>query len=547
MESKRVVIAVVLSLLVLFVWNWLFPTAPTPPKESKPTVAEQKATDSAPKNNLEQATLGEGGLKVADDQQKPLEGRSVTVKTPQYTAVFNTDGGILTSFILNHYKKTIKPGSTNVDLIGPVAAQSRPLALKLGGEPTWRDANDKDLTLDAGDEGSLTFIGTLGDVEITRKLFFSGNGYLIKEQTMVRNNGSKRITGDLTYTLEGEALSADDNTYNQTRIASLTSSGLDEEHSKEDLEKTGFLKEGNILWGGLESNYFLMALIPPADPNKAADAEATHKFRADLKDDLYRMNLDTSLGHVDPDQEKTYTCDYFLGPKDEDALAAAPNNLSKSVNLGWFDFIAKPLLLALNFIDTYVGNYGVAIIILTIIIKLILWPLSQKSYKSMEQMKKLQPMMATIREKHKDDRQKMNEEMMALYKTYKVNPAGGCFPMLLQIPVFLGLYQALLNSISLRHAAFISHVPFTDIIWLADLSAKDPYYVSPVIMGATMFLQQKMTPSPGDPTQAKIMLFMPVFFTFIFLNFPSGLVIYWLTNNVLSIAQQGWMLRSKKK
>jgi YidC/Oxa1 family membrane protein insertase len=139
----------------------------------------------------------------------------------------------------------------------------------------------------------------------------------------------------------------------------------------------------------------------------------------------------------------------------------------------------------------------------------------------------------------------MNEEMMQLYKTYKVNPAGGCLPMIVQIPVFFGLYQALLHSIELRHASFITHLPFTNLIWLADLSAKDPFYITPLIMGATMFLQQKMTPAPGDPTQAKVMLFMPVIFTFMFLNFPSGLVVYWLVNNVISIAQQGWMLNKK--
>ncbi|NMC51073.1 MAG: membrane protein insertase YidC, partial [Desulfovibrio sp.] len=177
--------------------------------------------------------------------------------------------------------------------------------------------------------------------------------------------------------------------------------------------------------------------------------------------------------------------------------------------------------------------------------KILFWPLTHKSYKSMDQMRKLQPHMAQIREKYKDDRQKMNEEMMRLYKTYKVNPAGGCLPMLVQIPVFIGLYQALLNAIELRHAPFITHVPFTDIIWLADLSVKDPFYVTPIIMGATMFLQQKMTPAPGDPTQAKIMLALPVVFTFMFLNFPSGLVVYWLVNNVLSIAQQWHLMRKK--
>jgi YidC/Oxa1 family membrane protein insertase len=205
--------------------------------------------------------------------------------------------------------------------------------------------------------------------------------------------------------------------------------------------------------------------------------------------------------------------------------------------------LSKPLLKLLHLFHGFVGNWGLAIILLTIVIKIVFWPLSHKSYKSMNQMKKIQPLMAKVREQYKDDRQKMNEEMMRLYKTYKVNPAGGCLPMLLQIPVFLGLYQALLGAIELRHAPFIAHVPFTDLIWLADLSAKDPFYVTPVIMGATMFLQQKMTPSPGDPTQAKMMLFMPVIFTFLFLNFPAGLVVYWLVNNVLSIAQQWMMLR----
>jgi YidC/Oxa1 family membrane protein insertase len=213
------------------------------------------------------------------------------------------------------------------------------------------------------------------------------------------------------------------------------------------------------------------------------------------------------------------------------------------VDFGWFHIIAVPLLKILNWFYKYVHNYGVAVILLTVLIKLIFWPLSQKSYKSMDQMKKLQPMLTKLREKYADDKERMNQEVMQLYKTYKVNPAGGCLPMVVQIPVFFGLYKALLGSIELRHAAFITHVPFTNLVWLADLSVKDPYYVTPLIMGATMFIQQKMTPTGGDPTQAKIMLLMPVVFTFMFLNFPAGLVVYWLVNNVLSIAQQWWMMR----
>ena len=241
--------------------------------------------------------------------------------------------------------------------------------------------------------------------------------------------------------------------------------------------------------------------------------------------------------------ETPVAVNWWFGPKVRTLLEEAPGNLSNAVHFGIFSFIARPLLAMLNFFHTYVGNWGIAIIILTCCIRFFFWPLSQKSYKSMEQMKKLQPMMKKLREKYGNDKQALNREVMQLYRTYKVNPAGGCLPILVQIPVFIGLYQALLNSIELRHAAFIRYLPFTDIVWLADLSAADPFYITPILMGATMFLQQWITPAAGDPTQQKIMMFMPLVFFFMFLNFPAGLVLYWLCNNILSVGQQWWMLR----
>jgi YidC/Oxa1 family membrane protein insertase len=187
-------------------------------------------------------------------------------------------------------------------------------------------------------------------------------------------------------------------------------------------------------------------------------------------------------------------------------------------------------MIALKFFHGYLGNWGFAIILLTVCIKALFWPLTQKSYSSMKAMQKLQPKMAKLREKYANDKQRLNTEMMTLYKENRVNPFGGCLPILIQIPVFFALYQVLLRSIELRHAPFMW--------WITDLSAKDPYYVTPLIMGVTMFLQQKMTPTTMDPMQARLMMMMPVVFTFLFLNFPSGLVIYWLVNNVLTIAQQ---------
>ena len=219
-----------------------------------------------------------------------------------------------------------------------------------------------------------------------------------------------------------------------------------------------------------------------------------------------------------------------------------------------FDIIAQPCLLFMNYLhDHVVGNYGIAIIILTLFTKIILWPLGNKSYKSMNEMKKLQPLMAEIREKHKADKKRINQETMALYRTYKINPLGGCLPMVLQVPVFFALYRMLYEAIELRHAPFM--------LWINDLAAPDrlfqfdfavPFMQAPygipvltIIMGGTMFLQQKMSPPPGDPTQAKMMMFMPIVFTVIFINFSSGLVLYWLTNNVFSIAQQYFV--SKKR
>jgi len=270
-------------------------------------------------------------------------------------------------------------------------------------------------------------------------------------------------------------------------------------------------------------------------------------FKARLEDGVHRLVMETRSFFLDSQLEMQLRSTYYFGPREREALSVAPGNLLKALHYGWFDLIASPLVQVLNFFYGYVHNYGLAIILLTFVIKLLFFPLSQKSYRSMQQMKKLQPMMLKLREKYKDDRQKMNEEMMQLYKTYKINPLGGCLPIAVQIPVFIALYQALMGAIELRHAQFITHVPFTDIIWLADLSARDPYYVTPIIMGVTMFLQQKLTPAPGDPLQAKIMLFLPLIFTVLSLTFPSGLVLYWLVNNVLSIAQQWWVMREPVK
>ncbi|NCC24794.1 MAG: membrane protein insertase YidC [Deltaproteobacteria bacterium] len=536
MDNKRALLAVVLSLAVLLAWNWLFPPQHPAPDPGTTSVATMEQPPS-------QAIPPDAETSISDTASQlftPTEGRTVRVETPLYQAEFSSTGGILEHFTLTEYRETIAPGASPIDLVSSTAMSKAPMGISWQKTGTWKHGEwsfqGSDLKLNgAEDSGSLIFNGRIGDFMLVRTLSFSGQTYLIKERLAISNTGGNPLSGVLGFNLAASDFSAQPNPYNLPRIAYLTATSLKDESDLDDL-KIGISPLEPVQWGAIESNYFMAAMVPES---------GTMGLKAKFEDETFRLVLEKEIA-LAPNQAMEMTNAYYFGPKTETDLVVAPSDLGRAINYGFFNVIAQPLITFLNFLYKFVHNYGVAIIILTIIIKIIFWPLSQKSYKSMEQMKRLQPIMAQIREKYKDDRQRMNTELMQLYKTYKVNPLGGCLPMLLQIPVFFALYQALLGAIELRHAPFISNLPFTDIVWLADLSAKDPLYVTPLIMGATMFLQQKMTPMPGDPLQAKIMLFMPIIFTFIFLNFPSGLVVYWTVNNLLSIAQQWLMIRKVK-
>jgi YidC/Oxa1 family membrane protein insertase len=539
MDSHRVILAVVLSLAVLMGWSYFFqPTQQTaPPEQQDPTETAAPEMETAP------AAPSAGESLEAEpliETFQAVEGKEVTVDTPLYTAVFSSSGGILKSFRLKNYDRSIEPGSPPVNLVTAASSHKGPMGLLVNGRATWRGGDwaepGQGLDLSEDETGELAFTGMVDGVQVRRVFTFDADSYLIEEKLRLHNGSDKPLAARVGFSVAAaDMVTNGGSRYNRTKVSWYTPEGKEDEDDVDDLAK-GVVSQQGVLWGAVQSNYFMAA---------AAPQESGLTFKTKHEDEVYRVAMELPETVIDPGITQQKVCNYYFGPVDEDRLEDAPSNLEAVVTYGWFDFISKPLLEALKFFQGYVHNYGVAIIILTIIIKIIFWPLSHKSYKSMNKMKKIQPLMAEVREKYKDDRQKMNEEMMRLYKTYKVNPAGGCLPMLLQIPVFIGLYQALLYSIELRHAAFIGHVPFTDIIWLADLSTKDPFYVTPVIMGATMFLQQKMTPSPGDPTQAKLMLMMPVIFTFVFLTFPAGLVVYWLANNVLSIAQQWLMIRKQ--
>lgn len=280
-------------------------------------------------------------------------------------------------------------------------------------------------------------------------------------------------------------------------------------------KKTANVSSSDINWIGLETKYFATLLIP-----------GKNALGFQISGDKPTASFYTTLEYSSPNVKTSV----YMGPKEYFRLKPLGHNLIYVINYGMFGFLARPLLVILHFFYNIFGNYGLAIIFVTVIIRVIFAPLSHKSFLSMKRMQKLQPQIKEIKNRYKGKSEQLNKATMELYKKYKVNPMGGCLPVVVQIPVFFALYKVLLSSIELLHAPFF--------FWIKDLSAADPYYITPILMGISMFLQQKLSPAAVDPRQAKIMMFLPVIFTFLFIGFPSGLVLYWLTNNIIAIAQQ---------
>ena len=552
MEQMRLLLAIVLSFLVFVVWQWLVvgpETSRQAPEEG--TVAE---STEMPKDEAAPTPLPEMEAEPAlETQEKPTqtvlptpedrEARRIRVETPLYTAVFTEKGAALDDLILKDYRESTAKNSTLKDMI---AEEARQIPFKTGWEgpslPGMENAiyelgTDKDEVQVRNAQQTIAFRHTNANGVTTRKEFtFLPDSYLIEMKVTIVNNSAAAIDGKPTVKIANVVEDPASRITFEGPMA-LIGNSLEEIKIK-DLAKKPEL-EGSFRWIGVTDRYFMTVLIPETA------VDATMRMEK-IGDDMVVETLILGETHVAPGEQKSFPYKAFIGPKDTEMLAKANYELSEAVNFGMFDFMAKPFLWIMNQIYKIIPNYGIAIILLTLMTKIILWPLGNKSYKSMNDMKRMQPLMAEIREKYKDDKKKMNEETMALYRTYKINPMGGCLPMLVQLPVFLALYRMLYQAIELRHAPFFG--------WINDLSAPDrlfhfgfsipfmqPPYGVPVltiVMGATMFLQQKMSPPPGDPTQAKMMMFMPLIFTVIFINFPAGLVLYWLTNNIFSIAQQ---------
>lgn len=543
MDNQRALLAVVLSLGILLVYNQLFAPQAVPP------VVEPVSQSLAVVNGSTTPAVVSPNVNTVSGAPAQLptvipgrEGLDVVVETNLYTAIFTETGGGLKSFKLKNYNAKLDGSTGAKELTKQTVFNELPLYFSWGGDPLTSAVpvfEAEQTSIFVGEVQKTLTMKTLlpSGVVMSRILTFYPDSYVIDLEVVVTNSSTEhQVQGAAFLRMVNEPFESSMNDrFLFTGPAQFAGGELDQ-FKVGDLEDGKIERIGVFDWVGYEGTYFMMAVFPGAEQQTV-----TYQL-LDPFDKKVSTTLSAGAVVLGPSNTKSYKYTGYFGPKKLEILKDVGNNLSKAVNFGFFDFLAKPMLYLLNLIHGYMGNYGVAIILLTVLIKAAFWPISYKGMKSMKVMQKLGPKMTQIREKYANDRDRMNKEMMQLYKTYNVSPVGGCLPMLAQIPVFFALYRLLMQTIELRHAPFFG--------WITDLSAPERLFIGfdlpyvgglpllTLFMGLSMFLQQKLTPSPADPTQAKIMMFMPIIFTVISINFAAGLVLYWLVNNLLSMLQQ---------
>ena len=534
MDSQRNILLIALALVSFLLFQqWQVAKNPAP-----------QAVEQAQSSSTLPAPSFADELDPVPGQQQ-ASAKTITVTTDVLTLSIDTVGGDVVHANLNEYSAELDSSDSFVllkdaqghqfiaqsGLVGPQG-----IDLSSTNRPHYNVSADSFIMADGQDELRVPMTFTANGIEYTKTYIFKRGSYALNVEYDVVNNSGNNATfgmyahlrqnlmddgGSITMpTYRGGAYSTEDTRYKK--------------YSFDDMQDRNLslnLADGQG-WAAMIQHYFAAAWIPRNEPG----TNLYTRVIGNLGDIGVRMpNKTIATG----DQAK-FEATLWVGPKLQDEMAEVAPNLDLVVDYGWLWFIAKPLHMLLSFIQSFVGNWGVAIICLTFIVRGAMYPLTKAQYTSMAKMRMLQPKLQAMRERIGDDRQRMSQEMMELYKKEKVNPLGGCLPLILQMPIFIALYWALMESVELRHSPFFG--------WIHDLSAQDPYYILPLLMGASMFLIQKMSPTTvTDPMQQKIMTFMPVMFTFFFLFFPSGLVLYWLVSNIVTLIQQTLIYKGLEK
>ncbi len=541
MNSYRPVLYVLLAVILFFLWTdwqrWQVPAAPQAPASALPTMPGQAVPQAVP--------VPAPTPPRAARPRTPMipQAATVVVKTRLLTATLDTRGADISHLVLHGYFASSSHGKRPYALLTPAAPT--PFLNENGLLGTVPLPNHTSLYATRHSNSRLVadtrpvhirFHWQEGAARVVKTYTFAPSSYVVPVRYAVSNTGKTPLTVYLynqfvhgpapaSHFLHsapiyiGAAYYSPARKYHKLPFARMAKHPL-------TLAATGG-------WVAVSQHYFLGAAIPPA-------TQPTIFYSSVFAGPRYAIGYKTAQPlTIAPGATATLATRLFLGPKKPAILSQVAPGLDLTVDYGWLTVLAQPLYWVLAHIERVVGNWGLSIILLTVLIKVIFFPLSAASFKSMAKMRRLQPRMAALKERHGSDKTALQQAMMELYKTEKMNPLGGCLPMIVQIPVFIALYWVLLDSVALRDAPFV--------LWIHNLAAPDPYFVLPILMGLSMLVQQMINPAMMDPTQRKIMMLMPVIFTAFFLFFPAGLVLYWVTNNVLSILQQQWVMRRMDK
>ena len=546
MDNTRLFVFAALVFVGVLMWQqWQIdygPQANAPVQSSTESGQAQSEAIAQFEDLPDQADGVSKNTQAIPEAQAQLESdKLVSVETDVISAIIDTRGGVIRSLKLKKYPVSLEQPDEGLELIH---SQSDSLYVIQSGlrnrsetAPTHYSkfsVNQDEFVLQDGEDDLIVpLFWSDNGIEVTKIYRFKRGDYLIDVSHRVENNSTGNWQGSQYRQIQrARPLSESRILYTYTGAVYYNEEVKYEKVDFDDMEDERLKVQSKGGWIAMLQHYFLSAWIPAQDETNLAYSIAnTSKQPA-----TYTIGLRSENLNIAPGEQGEFNSQLFIGPKVVNRLEEISPGLDLTVDYGVLTFLSKPLYWLLSFYHDYVGNWGLAIMLLTFTIKAVFYKLSETSYRSMAKMRKVSPRLKTLKERYGSDRQKMNQAMMELYKTEKINPMGGCLPILVQIPVFIALYWALLESVDLRQAPFI--------LWIKDLSVMDPYYVLPVIMGISMVIQQKLNPPPPDPIQAKVMMALPFIFTFFFAFFPAGLVLYWVVNNTLSIAQQ-WVITKR--
>ncbi|EGR2848574.1 membrane protein insertase YidC [Vibrio cholerae] len=535
MDSQRNILLIALALVSFLLFQqWQVAKNPAP-----------QATQQAQSTGAAPAPSFSDELDPTPAQNVTAKAKTITVSTDVLTLSIDTLGGDVVSAKLNQYSEELNSPESFVllqntqghqfiaqsGLVGPQG-----IDVTSNNRPAYQVSADSFTLAEGQDELRIPMTYQANGIDYTKTFILKRGSYAVDVVFDVANNSGSEATLGMYAHLRQNLLDSGGNLAMPTYRggAYSTSDVRYKKYSFDDMKDRNLSAPNDVTvnWVAMIQHYFASAWIPRDEPQ----AQLYSRVINNLGD----MGIRTPNKTIANGDKAEFEATLWVGPKLQDQMAATAPNLDLVVDYGWLWFIAKPLHWLLSVIQSFVGNWGVAIICLTFIVRGAMYPLTKAQYTSMAKMRMLQPKLQAMRERIGDDRQRMSQEMMELYKKEKVNPLGGCLPILLQMPIFIALYWALMESVELRHSPFFG--------WIHDLSAQDPYYILPLLMGASMFVIQKMSPTTiTDPMQQKIMTFMPVMFTFFFLWFPSGLVLYWLVSNIVTLIQQTLIYKALEK